>query len=299
MRPAVDISFELNYLSDTQVFFGTVMAHGGAMASFLPSFSDHYASVYDAIYREKPCEEEANFVFDIASEILGGEPKQVIDFACRTGRHVAFFAQRGCYVHANDFSSAMIERTHKRLDEANCRHFRLSSEPMGGLDATAPNSAGFDLAFALDTSIGYLIEDAAINGFLRSVLRILRPGGVFFADVWNGRKISRDFEPNRERVAEDDRFWVRRVSRVTQIPSEDLLNVEFQFTSREKASNGIRSFCESHCARYHWPEDLEGRLRNHGFEKIRLGPFFSDGSQLEDSWHFYIFGVAPEKAKSP
>lgn len=251
-------------------------------------FSAAYSAVYDLLHRDKPYREEAAFVLDRYREATGATPKHAIDLACGTGWHVAEFCDRGIFTQGNDLSEGMIARARTRLSARGVVNHALTVGPMERVESRCPEPTGFALATAFYTALGYLVEPASWDAFLKNLGRLLQPGGLLFADLWSGHKMSRDFSPQRTRLFEDEEFSVRRISDVTHLPGKNALNVRFNFEIARKQSGEIDRFSEEHLIRYYTEAELRTIFNAYGFRLVGAGPFFDQATRVEDSWNFWI-----------
>lgn len=254
-----------------------------------PQFSVNYADVYDLLHLEKPYEEEVDLVLNMVRDATGRAPESMLDLACGTGKHIALFSQRGLYVHGNDLSEGMIGCAEKRLREIGAQRYRLTTSPMQVVRASAHDGDGFDLVTAFYTAMGYVVEPGELDKLLVRIQNLVKPGGCFFADLWNGHKMASGFSAHREKTAEDDRITVHRESSVRHLPARNALDVHFSFRLSDKQGRELENFEESHQVRYHTPFEVENLLLAHGFEEIRSGPFFDDARATEDAWNFFVF----------
>ncbi len=101
---------------------------------------------------------------------LAGEPGDVLDLCCGTGDIALMFARRGAAVTGADFTEEML-----RVAATRCGREKVSRLQWIQADALrlpfSENS--FDVV-----SVGYGLRNLAdIDGGLREILRVLRPGG--------------------------------------------------------------------------------------------------------------------------
>jgi len=251
-------------------------------------FSAAYSAVYDLLHRDKPYREEAAFALDRYREITGTLPEHAIDLACGTGWHVAELCERDIFTQGNDLSEAMIARARSRLLARQVVNHTLTVGPMERVESRCPDPAGFALATAFYTALGYLVEPASWDTFLKNLRRVLRPGGLLFADVWSGHKMSRDFAPHRTRLFEDEDFRVQRISDVTHHPAKNALNVRFNFEITRKQDGRIDRFSEDHLIRYYTEAELRTLFNAYGFRLAAVGPFLEKATRVEDAWNLWI-----------
>jgi SAM-dependent methyltransferase len=245
------------------------------------SFSASYAQVYDAVYHDKPYASEVDLVLSAVKRHAAGQRiESVVELACGTGRHALELSRRGLTVLANDISAEMVARARERNDAT----VLFSTEPMQTVSANRT----FDLATAFYTAMGYLVEPVEVDRLLRNLRRLLRPGGFFFADLWNGAKMATQFSPHRERTVEHEGLAIKRTSDVRSLPEKNALEVHFTFDVREQASGATRRFDETHQVRYHTGPELLTLLPAHGFRVVEIAPFFDESATVAGAWNFYV-----------
>lgn len=259
-----------------------------SMDVVVDSFGKRYAELYDLFHVGKDYSEEVKQMLDGAGKWLGKQPTTVIDLACGTGRHAENFAKKGVRLQINDLSEGMLAAALKRV--GNYRQLSSSCQPMQVVTRSkdlAPE--GFDLAVATYTAMGYLTEPKSLNRFLKNLSHVLRPGGIFFADLWNGHRMVKDYSPHRTKTVKADNIEVTRVSNVTEVKAFNALQVRFEFLVDDQASGKRQTFEESHLVRYHTPCEIETLFDAHGMEICEMGPHMESSASLDDCWNFFVF----------
>jgi len=71
-------------------------------------FGREYASVYDALYRNKDYEGEVDLIERILAEHGASGPRRLLDLGCGTGNHALPLARRGHTVLGVDRSASML-----------------------------------------------------------------------------------------------------------------------------------------------------------------------------------------------
>jgi len=252
------------------------------------AFSGRYSGIYDLFHEAKPYASEVDFVLGRCLEHSSLRPETVVDLACGTGKHLLEFANRGITVHGNDISAGMLAETQRRLDAAKTKSFSLSKSPMQSLTVKSPAPEQFDLATAFYTAMGYLVAPQDLDALMRNLQNLLKPGGFFFADLWNGHKMTTQFSPHREKTAENEFIQVLRRSDVSSEAKQNALRVKFSFDLLTKKTGVRETFNEEHCVRYHTVPEVENILLAHGFSLLEHGPYFDEATTTETSWNFYV-----------
>ena len=110
--------------------------------------------------------------------ILGKkQKKKILDLGCGIGRHIIYFAREGFQVYGCDISEQAINFTNKWLKEE-----KLEAEVQKGIFTSInyPDNT-FDLVIAINV-IYHGFKKDIIKGF-SEVLRILKPGGIFYGTL--------------------------------------------------------------------------------------------------------------------
>lgn len=256
----------------------------------MSTFSDDYSSIFDAIHKDKPYQQEAEFILARCQEHLGYMPKNLIDLACGSGMHAIEFVKKGLYVHANDLSAQMAEKALSRLGNSGQSEYSVSVSPMQKLPASETKHTKFDVASALYTALGYLVSPDDLNNFLNNLKTHLAPKGLFFADVWNGYKMATGFSPSRERAYKHNETSITRISHNTHRPEINSLEVAFDFQVKNTKTLESNYFKEKHLVRYFTGIELETLFKAHGFKILEMGPFFDEEKTefFYNAWNFYI-----------
>jgi SAM-dependent methyltransferase len=120
--------------------------------------------------------------WDFAIARHSGRPdRDVLEFACGTGRVLLPLAQRGHRVVGTDASQPMLEISRKRAEGLRQEVVLLRHERME--DFHEPDS--YDALLAVFGAIAFLTEDHSVRQFFKASFEALRPGGLLLVDVPN------------------------------------------------------------------------------------------------------------------
>lgn len=158
-------------------------------------------------------EEREKFLREIRKE----NRASLLEIGAGTGRDSVYFQQQGLDVTAVDLSEEMVRLCQEKGLRAQVMDF-------GRLDF--PDEA-FDAVFALNCLLH--VTKAELDGVLREIRRVLRPGGLFFCGVYGGEETEgiweQDFyEPKRFFAMYEDEAIVRIARR--QFELEDFHTVD-------------------------------------------------------------------------
>jgi SAM-dependent methyltransferase len=117
---------------------------------------------------------------------------RVLDLGCGTGRAIPSLLKHGYDVSGCDLSPAMIE-----VARRSASSIELFVADMRAL----PDAGPFDLVLCLDDAVNYLLSEQDLHAAMRSVQRVLAPGGLLIFDVNTGLTYENAFA--RDRVCSD------------------------------------------------------------------------------------------------
>lgn len=256
------------------------------------SFGATYASIYDALYREKNYAAEAQFALAQVRTIVPQAPLQILDLGCGTGLHAVQLAQVGISATGVDRSPDMVAIAEKRKEllseELRARlHFQVGDIRMIDFDHR------YDAVLSLFHVISYMIMDDDLERTFQTARRHLNVGGAFLFDFWYGPAVVRD--PPRQRVkttSVGERYIQRRT-----IPELDrerrVVCVNYDIEIKNIASGETTRGQEQHFVRYFFLNELESKLVASRFELIRFGEWLT-GSFPSDTT-FGVYGLAKAK----
>ncbi len=144
------------------------------------------ARYYDYMYAQYLRDVVPKYV-DAAVEAFrrfaGREVREVLDIACGTGGPTLELARRGYAVVGVDLHEEMLEvaKEKARREGLDVRFVECDARELGKV--FEPRS--FDAVTMFFTSIAYMVEWVDLIKLLKSVLHVLREGGVFVADTPN------------------------------------------------------------------------------------------------------------------
>ncbi len=115
---------------------------------------------------------ELDFIEGCFREHVPGVVRRILEPACGTGRVLAALAERGYEVTGYDLSAEMVAYAAEKLRPVGGRVLRGE---MAGFQPPGVHDAAINLV----NSIGYLLEDEALESHLVRIAGALRPGGVY------------------------------------------------------------------------------------------------------------------------
>lgn len=168
--------------------------------------------------------------------------RRLLDVGCGTGKSFLPMLARGWEVTACDISSAMLDLARAKVGDAA----RLTVADMREL----PVFGEFDLVWALDDAVNYLLSVEELGDALGGMRANLAPGGLLMFDV-NTLHCYRSFFAETESVERAGRRLVWRGQASAEVAPGSICEARFE----AEAESGAESDVVTHVHRQrHFPE---------------------------------------------
>ncbi|MCX7670980.1 MAG: class I SAM-dependent methyltransferase, partial [Anaerolineae bacterium] len=118
----------------------------------------------------------------LCAQLEAAGARRVLDFACGSGGHALWLAERGYTVVGVDISPAMIRLARQK---AQARGAAVSFAVIEPGEAPAVAGAPFDAVICLGNSLPHLLTQDALTAALRAMARVLRGDGVLILQNLN------------------------------------------------------------------------------------------------------------------
>jgi SAM-dependent methyltransferase len=242
------------------------------------SYVADFAELYDLFHEDKPYEAEAAFADKQLREHSDGPTRRLLDVACGTGQHAAWFQALGWSIVGVDQSEDMLRIARQRVRQ----EARFLRQDMRSLDVPTRD---FDAAICLFDSIGYAKTNAAVLETLAGIRQHLRADGLMLLEFWHAPAMVRGYEPLRVRQWQLDKERVVRVSRTELFIPEQVARVSYSVL-RLHSDGTFREWNENHENRFFQVQEMALFLADAGFEPLRwFAGFVDDGAISEGTWH--------------
>ncbi|RCV47764.1 class I SAM-dependent DNA methyltransferase [Marinitenerispora sediminis] len=192
------------------------------------------AEIYELVHRGRG-KNYATETTEVAKHVWARKPDaaSLLDVACGTGGHLAFFAELFDDVEGLDMSEAMLavarrRRAARTLHHGDMRTFALDRR--------------FDAITCMFGSIGYLASAAELDAALARFAGHLVPGGVVAIDPWWFPETFIEGYVSADVVTVDERT-VARVSHSRREGDASRMHVHYVVAD---ARSGARHFTETH-----------------------------------------------------
>lgn len=242
-----------------------------------------YSAYYDLLYRDKDYQGEATYVADLLRSFSSGS-KKLLEIGCGTGIHAELLTQSGFEVVGVERSEEMFKQAQSRADrlevETGCRRFR----PVHCAAQDFCSDETFDAVISLFHVVSYQTDDAALEGFLDTVSRHLRPGGLFLFDVWYGPAVLTQRPECRVKRMSSELHEVVRIAEPTIDTSRNLVQVDYEIFVQESGSDVYRSIREQHRMRYFFTTEITHLARRFGMDVERSEEWLTGNALSESTW---------------
>lgn len=185
--------------------------------------------------------------------------KRLLDVACGTGKSFMEMLPRGWEVTACDISPSMLERAREKVGDA----VELTVADMRDL----PDFGEFDLVWALDDAVNYLLSTNELERALSGMRRNLAPTGLLLFDV-NTLNAYRTFFAQTEVVERGGRRLVWHGLTAADAPPSSICESRLEVGSGESHTHRQRHFPEA---------EVRAALRGAGLECLDVYGHGIDG----------------------
>lgn len=238
----------------------------------VPEYS-RIAEVYDRMMEHVDYPAWAAYIHTFVQQWVPGA-HDVLELACGTGSLAIELSVRGYRMTCCDRSVSMIELARQKVKRAG-RQITFEVTDMREL----PTNRFYDAVLCLYDSVNYLTELAEVVALLKSIKKILKPGGVFIFDVCTEKNSLDHFD---RRYENDTDAKYTRMSRY--IPEERLQLNEVRIRLKDHV------FTEVHRQRIYPLDQLASLLPGAGL--VELGRFANltdePGSEDHERVHFVV-----------
>jgi SAM-dependent methyltransferase len=197
--------------------------------------------------------------------------RRLLDVGCGTGKSFLPMLERGWDVTACDISTAMLELAGAKAGNAA----RLAVADMREL----PVFGEFDLVWALDDAVNYLLSPEEMGAALSGMRANLAPGGLLMFDL-NTLQAYRSFFAEVQRVERGGRRLVWRGQASAETPPGSISEARFEVEPGTNGAAGVKAHVhrQRHFPEAEVREQLEAAglecldVYGHGFDAVPKQP---------------------------
>jgi len=238
-------------------------------------FEDAFGELYSLIYAHRTVEAAAPEAAFAAHVLNLTSADSVLDLCCGGGRHLFHLGRIAGMTVGLDYSRALLSQGRALLGQSA----RLVRADMRAI----PFANGFDCVTNFFTSFGYFADDADNAAVAAGIRVALRPGGRFFVDHANAKRVRATLEVESVRTHGEYEIrefrWIdearRRVEKRMKVMRGDSL---------------VRTFHES--VRLYEPAELQGLFSRHGLYVTEIYGDWTGEDFGEHSPRMLLRGVA-------
>jgi SAM-dependent methyltransferase len=152
------------------------------MSDATRAFYDGLADDYHLVYGdwERSITRQAAALHALIEARLGPGPRRILDCTCGIGTQALGLAALGHRVTASDLSGGAIARARR---EAERRSLEIAWDVADVRDLPVRFQGVFDVVFSADNSLPHLAGPHDLALALRSMVAVLRPGGLLLASI--------------------------------------------------------------------------------------------------------------------
>ncbi|WP_153123333.1 class I SAM-dependent DNA methyltransferase [Peribacillus tepidiphilus] len=223
-----------------------------------------FAFIYDELMKDVPYEKWLErFSETIKKYRIEGE--KVLDLACGTGVFSILLKENGFNPTGVDLSEEMLMVASEKAQQKGY-HIPFYQQDMTQLEGLGT----FDAVVIFCDSINYLKKEEDVVNAFQSVLKHLKPGGLFMFDVHSVYKMEHLFHNQTYAINEEHVSYIWNC-----FQGDEPLSVEHELTFFVKKADQdlYERFDELHYQRTFPIEQYEAWLKNTGFELLEV---FSD-----------------------
>ncbi len=258
-------------------------------------FDHQYAAYYDALYRDKDYQGEADFVSTLLRK-HGARRGSLLDLGCGTAMHAGILAESFQEVVGVDLSIrmlAMAEARRARMPRRIAR--RLSLQP--GDIRTVRLRRRFDAVLALFHVLSYQLDNDDLLAALKTTALHAHEESLIFLDFWHGPGVLTDRPATRVKRIDSPERTISRIAVPELFPNRNAVVVRYDVTVIEKEEEKFYQFNEEHRMRYLFRPELEFLCNQAGMEILEFGEWMTAAEPTLNTWAAYLI-ARPRRASS-
>jgi SAM-dependent methyltransferase len=240
-----------------------------------------YAGYYDLLYQDKDYQAEVDYLDRLLQRCRPGA-RDILELGSGTGRHALLLADRGYRLHCVDLSENMVRIARER--QQNSPDVTAASFNHGDIrDYRAGRT--FDAVMALFHVVSYQTANADIAATFATAAAHLDAGGIFIFDCWYGPAVLTEQPERRTKKAGNEELEIVRETTPVLWPDNDVVDVNFEVTVRDKVSGATEMFHELHSMRYLFTPEVEYFLQQNGLSMEATEEWLTGGGPGTGTWN--------------
>jgi len=234
-----------------------------------------YSRYYDALYKDKDYNQEAEYVIQLIRSIHPNAQK-LIELGCGTGKHAAIFCKNG-------YSVTGLERSEEMVAIAKERNIKGFSPIVADI-ANYELGKKFDVALSLFHVVSYLTSNEALLSCFKHTNAHLQEGGLFLFDVWYTPAVYYQQPETRIKRLFDELVNITRIAEPVIHYNSNVVDVNYEVIVQDKQTGAIEVFTEAHPMRHFGRPEIDLLATQTGFKLIKAEEFGTGKHPGKDTW---------------
>jgi SAM-dependent methyltransferase len=243
------------------------------------------------LYRDKDYKAETDYITTLLQR-FAVQGSYLLEFGSGTGMHGRLLAGKGYHVFGIERSPEMVSRarqtppafTGSLSGKEKKESLSGSFECIEGDIRDMELNRTFDAVLALFHVISYLTTSADIKAAFKNANKHLKPGGIFFFDVWYTPAVLSQIPEIRIKRIEDEQVRIIRLAEPTLHPNQNLVDVQYTVLAEEIATHTLTTIEETHHVRHFSLPELEMLANFTGFTLLHSEEFLTANPPGENTW---------------
>lgn len=232
-----------------------------------------YSQYYDLLYTDKETESECAYILSTLHK-AGVTGSKWLEFGAGSGRHGRLLAQ-------SQIKWTGVERSEKMALQGQQYGLDLY---VGDIRDCCIAEQAFDAVLALFHVVSYLTSNQDVLATFKNAHRQLKPGGLFFFDVWYSPAVLTQLPGSRTKKVQNDTIVVDRIATPTIYWNQNTVNVHYEVSVTEKQSGLVGSFEEDHLMRHFSTPEIMLFADIAGFSVIHSEEWLHGTTPGQNTW---------------
>lgn len=244
------------------------------------SVFNEYARYYDLLYRDKDYAGETEYVHGLIQAHVPGA-RDILNIGCGSGRHDRCLVASGYTVTGVDMSEEMLAAAKEAAMDIAALEYVL------GDARTVRLGRQFDAVISLFHVMSYQVTNADLKAAFATAAAHLKPGGLFLFDCWYGPGVLSDRPTKRVKELEDDIICVNRIAEPVLHPNENVVDVNYRVSIKNKSTGDTGDIRETHRMRYLFVPEILEYLEQCGLQLRFFRRWMEDAAPNETTWYLF------------